>query len=185
MACKMQVKGNSNIRLTGRCTMFYFPDMLIYLWLLPMIMLLIFPLFWSVTGLLYRFLERSTLGGTKGSFEAHLLNNSEVDREKRKEERISIKGIKTYLAEENLCCTASVLNISKEGACFRNLPHQMYTADKFRILFRTRRQDHLIDIQPRWVRTHSGNNLLGGEITRSKTGWKNLIDSMNPKGDSL
>jgi len=106
--------------------MFYQPDLMIYLWMLPVLGMVILPALWTMTCMLYQAVERSRLVGVRGFIEVSRHRDvNQVGQERRKSPRVRIEGPEANVAREINCCRSSVSNISHHGICLTNMPQEI------------------------------------------------------------
>jgi len=49
--------------------MFYQPDLIVYLWMLPVLCMVVLPVLWSLTCMLYKTVDRARLADVRGFVE--------------------------------------------------------------------------------------------------------------------
>jgi len=156
--------------------MFYQPDFIVYLWILPVFCLIVLPLCWLFCGKFYRWYERSRLADVKGFIEVDKRDMQHVDsKERRQHVRIGLDGGKACIDEESDCCKSIVPNISQQGICLKNIPRKMYMeSGLFRVVFRTREKDYSMMARPRWKKTAESGQVIGAELIKVPAGWNEL-----------
>jgi hypothetical protein len=161
--------------------MFYRPDLMIYLWMLPVLGMVVLPALWTMTCMLYQAVERSRLVDVRGFIEVnHQGAGDQAGRERRKSPRVRIEGAKANVAREINCCRISVSNISHHGICFTNIPRKMYLEeDKLKVVFRTREQDYTMFVQPKWMEKEENCAMLGAEIVTIPAGWESFVNGLS------
>lgn len=160
--------------------MFYHPELIIYLWMLPVFFMIVLPAMWSLTGMVYRSLERLQLGDVRGFVEIPAFPE-EQNVERREGQRIHLQGQKARVAREVNCCRTQVANLSPGGICLQNVPRKLYenAEEPLRIVFRTRHRDYQMRVQPRWRNSFDNNGfMIGAEITQAPSGWKEFLESL-------
>ena len=99
--------------------------------------------------------------------------------EKRSRLRIHLKEGCAYIDDECDCCKVLVSNISKRGVCLLNVPKKMYLeSNTFKVVFRTRQKDYTVMARPVWKRMAGMGYMIGAEIDRVPTEWKNLVTGL-------
>ena len=158
---------------------------IVFLWLVPVLGLIVFPLLWSLFGRLYRAIERIRLAKINGCI---LENAGETAGTKKSENRnhprIRLDGGHAYIDEESDCCKANILNISKDGICLEHVPETMNVKSNpnpnpLWILLRTGDKDYTFTAKPIWKKLTGNGYILGAEIDRTPSGWKNLLEGFN------
>jgi len=155
-------------------------EIIVLLWLVPVLGFIVLPLLWSIFGMLYRLVERSKLSDITGFV---TLNNwdaaTQGKAEKRSRPRINLKEGSACIDGECDCCKALVSNISKQGICLRNIPKKMYLESKaFKVVLRTRQKDYTVMARPVWKRMAGMGCMIGAKIDRVPDEWKSLVTSL-------
>ncbi len=161
--------------------MLYRPELLIYLWMLPVLALVILPALWTFTGILYRAVEWSRLADVRGYLDIGQGESADPQiPERRRFPRISIEGRRAKIARKVKCCKAYVANISSCGLCFSNMPSKMFRAEEntLKVVFRTRERDYTMFVRPRWGRRGEGGYVIGTEIVKGADGWDAFVSSI-------
>ena len=160
--------------------MFYQPELMIYLWMLPVLCMVVLPLLWTMTCMLYQAVERSRLVDVRGFVEVgHLNADDQTDQGRRRSLRIRIDGPKVNVARQIYCCRTSVTNVSPRGIYFTDIPQKMFMElNKLKVVFRTRERDYTMFVQPRWIKRGKNGNMLGAEIINIPSGWENFVNGL-------
>ncbi len=143
------------------------PDLIIYLWLIPIFLLLILPLFLTVGNLSIR-LTRLFVQPKE----------SISPQEKRQHQRTT--PYEETVAEIQIgdtTCTGLVCNISKFGIKLKNIPellsHEIekltITVQQYGII------GHNLTIQPKWMLLTDSGYQLGAEIAEAPAGWEDYL----------
>ena len=153
--------------------MLYQPDLIVYLWTLPVIGFVLMPLAWALAGMFYRQYERSKLADIRGYIE---VNKQEGQPERRKEPRVTLEGGKASVAQNCKCCSAQVANISKAGICLKNRQHKMdMEHDRIKMVFKTKDKYYTMDVRPKWIQLVPDGYVMGGEIVNRTRGWRGFV----------
>lgn len=163
--------------------MFYQPEVMIYLWMLPVLAMVILPALWTMTCMLYQVVQRSRLADVRGFIDLNTVESTGFEeQEKRIHSRIRIEGPKANVARQVNCCQTHVVNISRQGICFTNIPQKIYNeADgNLKVVFRTRERDYTMCVQPKWRRKEGSGYMLGAEIMSVSAGWKYFVEGLCP-----
>lgn len=167
--------------------MFYQPELMVYMWMLPVVILIVIPSLWPVLRGLYRVVERSSLSDVRGFVEVSSeLFDKEAKTERRREPRVRIEGPKAVVARQVYCCHSHVGNISGKGISFVNLPQRMFQEanDRIRVIFRSREREYSMLVQPRWKRKGDSGYELGAKILSIPSGWEKFVNGFcQPLGD--
>ena len=148
-----------------------YDNIIVYLWLVPVIGLIIIPLLWSLFTRLYKFVEHTRLAEVEGC----ILENT-GDLEKRNSHRIRLDEGHVYIDEESDCCKADVSNISMTGICLKNVPETMdLKYNPLTVLFRAPEQDYTFNAKPIWKKLTDKGYMIGAEILQAPSGWENLL----------
>jgi hypothetical protein len=159
--------------------MLYQPDLMIYVWMLPIIGFVLLPFMWSATCMLYKGIERSRFANVKGFVEVSTPTpEGDVNIEKRHQTRVQIEAPKAVVACQIKCCTTHVSNISSKGICLSNLPQKMIKegSNKFRVIFRSREREYAMFVQPRWSKLGDNGFKIGAEILTIPAGWEGFVN---------
>ncbi|MCL7487293.1 MAG: hypothetical protein M8357_03845 [Desulfobulbaceae bacterium] len=162
--------------------MFYRPELMVYLWMLPVAGMVVVPVLWAMTRLLYQKFERSRLGDVRGFIDLNGAGPADREnRERRSDPRVSIEGCRANVARQVRCCRAQVANISPRGICFTNIPGQMCHEEdgKLKVVLRTRERDYTMQVRPRWRKLHEKGYMIGAEIVRVPAGWHYFVNDLS------
>lgn len=148
-----------------------YDNIIVYLWLIPVIGLIVIPLLWSLFTWLYKSVERTRLAEVEGC----ILENT-GNLEKRNGHRIRLGEGHVYIDDESDCCKADVSNISMDGICLKNVPEAMkLKSNPLMVLFRTPEQDYSFNAKPIWKKLTDKGYMIGAEIHQTPSGWENLF----------
>lgn len=159
--------------------MFYQPELFVYLLALPVFGLIVLPLVWDTTRLLYRLVEQSRLMDVQGFMDMGTIRSAgSAESDRRSLPRVRIKASEAIVARQMKCCRTNLENISSQGICVANVSTRVYeSSDRdFRIVLRTRGRNFTMDVRPCWKKRAGNRYILGGEIVRAPTGWNNFVD---------
>lgn len=141
--------------------MFYHPDLIVYLWLLPVTILIILPLLLKGGCLLYQ----QTSWGKAALNPDALPNHIVPSTERRKHPRIAVQGAYAMVSGRCECCEAVVENISKFGICVKNLPQElMNEAKKFKVIVKTQAGNFEMFVNPRWNKQREAGHRVGAQL---------------------
>ena len=160
--------------------MFYQPDLIIYLWMLPVLAMVILPALWSITSVIYRAVERSRLADVRGFVDVSSFSDS-GSVERRINHRVRLANEKKVkVAKLGKCCQSKVLNMSSEGICLKNVPRKIFeeTKGSLRVVLRTREQDFSMIVKPKWRKSSKREFMIGAEITNPPSGWREFIETL-------
>jgi hypothetical protein len=163
--------------------MLYRPELIIYLWMVPVLAMVILPALFYVTGMVYRGVERSRLSDIRG-FVALSSGTESSSPERRKNHRILLnQGQKAKIAKLDRCCQSQVVNMSESGLCLQNVPRKIFEdrEGSLRVVLRTRTKDYPMLVQPKWRNSSENGFTIGTEIKRSPAGWQDLIEALCKK----
>lgn len=158
-----------------------FDNVMIYIWLIPVIGLIVIPLLWSLFVKLYKTIERSRLAKVEGC----ILENSVADAgtenfEKRCNNRIRLNEGHAYIDELSDCCKADVSNISQNGICLNRVPEAMdLKPTSLMVLFRTPEEDYTFRAKPIWKKLTGNGYVMGAKIDQTPVGWENLLQEFD------
>jgi hypothetical protein len=162
--------------------MFYQPDLMIYVWMIPLIGFVLLPFMWSATCMLYKGMERSRFANVKGFVEVSTPTpEGDVNIEKRQQARVQIEAPKAVVVCQVKCYKTHVSNISSKGICLSNLPQKMINegSDKFRVIFRSREREYKMLVQPRWSKWGDNGFKVGAEILTIPAGWEGFVNEFH------
>ena len=162
--------------------MFYQPELIVYLWMLPVLFMIVLPVLWTMTRMVYQAVDRSWLADVRGFVEIGEYGVvDQSSQEKRKSPRIRIDGPKVAVARQVNCCRAHAANISHHGILFADMPQKMFMElEKLKVVFRTRERDYSMFVQTRWIKKGENGNILGAEILNAPPGWENFVNNVCP-----
>jgi hypothetical protein len=156
--------------------MLYQPDFIVYLWIVPVFLLVVLPLFWAIFCSLYRGYERSRLAEIEGFVEIdQRAAQGEEGAEQRQNQRVKFDCGKAFVDEDETCCKAFVANISERGVCLKNIPRKMYMkSNSFRVVLRTQKKDYSLTAIPKWKKMIGNGYMVGAELIQVPEGWREL-----------
>lgn len=159
-----QFHGNTMNTWEGR-TMFFHPDLIIYLWLFPLVLLILLPLALSMIGLFLRVMD-------KFFFAAEL-----TGREKRLHPRfIPYEGTFAEVSVGDTTCTGLVCNISRLGISLKHLPDKISDrVEELRVVIRGYGADHNLLVRPKWILATESGQQIGAEIDQAPPGWNQFL----------
>lgn len=156
-------------------TMNTYENIFLYLWLIPVIGLIVIPLLWSLFASFYRALERKRMVQVEGC----ILENA-GSGEKRNGDRILLNEGHAYIDEPDDCCRASVSNISRYGICLDQIPKAVDVKDNpMMVLLRTPDRDFTFHARPMWKKLTSRGYMVGAVIDQAPTGWENMLEKFD------
>ncbi len=161
--------------------MFYQPELIIYLWMLPVLAMVVLPALWTMTCMLYRAIERSRLVDVRGFIDLNASQSDGLEEEDiRLHPRIRIEGPKANVARQVKCCQTHVANITCQGICLTNIPQKICNEadDKLKVVFRTRERDYKMFVQPKWMKEEGKCSMIGAEIISVSAGWKYFVEGL-------
>ncbi len=143
--------------------MLYHPELIVYLWLMPVLSLIVLPFLFKAGCTLYRL----TPWGRTFFKEYSTGDNLVASQERRRYPRAEIGGAVVRVAGTDECCAANVSNISKLGICLRNLPQALLAeAEKLNVIVNTQAGNFTMLVKPIWQRSHDSGYLVGAEVDR-------------------
>ena len=158
------------------------PDFMIYLWMLPVLLMIVVPALWSMFCMLYKGIERSHFSDVRGFVEVNTPSPYEDGNlERRHKTRAQIEGPKAIVARQVKCCQTNISNISSKGICLTNIPQKMFKEanDKFRVIFRSRERDYTMLVQPMWNKLGDNGYVVGAEILTIPVGWATFVNEFS------
>lgn len=160
-----------------------YDNIIVFLWLVPVLGLIVIPLLWFLFGRIYRAVERSRLAKINGCILENAGNTAGTEKsENRNHPRIRLEEGHAYIDEESDCCKANVSNISKDGICLEHVPGTMNVKSNpnpLWVLLRTETQDYTFTAKPIWTKLTWKGYVIGAEIDRTPSGWENLLKGFN------
>ena len=151
--------------LQAHATMFYYPDLITYLWLIPVFLLLLIPLAITMVGISRHLARR-------------FLSIKEIlGKEKRKHPRFdSCEDTYAEITVGDTICTGLVCNISKVGISLKGLPDKFTDKmDRLTVVIRDYGKDHNLSVKPKWVTVTESGNHIGAEIDTVSPGWNKFL----------
>lgn len=165
--------------------MFYQPELMIYLWLLPVLGMVVLPVLGALTCKMYQAAERSRLSDVRGFLDLNMINSPDVEnQERRTYPRICIEAPKANVARQAKCCRTFITNISQKGLCINNVPRKMYeeTGDTFKVVFRSPGRNYTMHVKPIWKKQYTKGYMIGAELISVPSSWESFIlELCNPK----
>lgn len=160
--------------------MFYQPELIVYLWMFPVLFMIVLPVLWTMIRILYHAVDRSWLTDVRGFVEIGQYNTNDLPgQERRMSPRIQIDGPKVSVARQVKCCRSIAANISHRGIFFADMPQKMFMElDKLKVVFRTRERDYSMFVKPMWIKEGEKSNMLGAEIINTPPGWECFVNGL-------
>lgn len=145
--------------------MFYYPDLITYLWLVPVFFILFIPLALTMVGF-SRLLARRFLGSKRI-----------LGKEKRQHPRFdSCEDTYAEITAGDTTCTGLVCNISKLGISLKHLPDVFsYKIDRLSVVIRDYGIDYNLLVKPKWVTITKSGNQIGAQIDKVSPGWSKFL----------
>lgn len=152
-----------------------YENIIAYLWLLPVTVLIVIPLFWSLFTWLYRVIQRTRLVEVEGC----ILENA-GNLEKRNNQRIRLDEGHAHIDGKSDCCKIDVSDVSTNGICLKHIPEGMdLRSNSFMVMFRTPEQDYTFDAKPIWKKQTERGYVVGAEIIKAPYGWDNMLEGFD------
>ena len=152
--------------------MLYQPELIIYLWFLPVTIWVLIPLTLSTIGLSLQLTNRLLFIDEKNTAEISENEN------KRQHPRINISPIIVKVTDGDHFYAATVKNISRLGICLKNLPETLSNkADKLTVIIKGEEQNHhhTLCVQPVWAKAGDSGQKLGARIEMASPEWIKFI----------
>jgi len=145
--------------------MFQHPGLITYLWLVPLVLLILAPLAFTLIGLILRL--------TKAFF----FTGDRIGKEKRNHPRfIPYEGTFAEITAGDTTCTALVCDISRLGIRLNLLSDKFFDKmDKLTVVIRGYGVDHNLLIRPKWISETESGKQIGAEIDTAPPGWNQFI----------
>ena len=156
--------------------MLYHPDYIVYLWLIPVVLVIVIPAFFKAVCALYRMTES---GQAACAREYARQKKSTRISDRRKHPRVELIGAVALVNGTEEHCTGVVANVSRLGVCLKNLPQALLNkAEKFRVQVCTRAGDFDLIVSPRWEKLFAADYMVGAEIVKVPTGWEEYVHNL-------
>ena len=157
--------------------MLYHPDLIVYLWLLPVVLLIIMPVLFKTGCMFFRMTTRGQAACEKEPVQP---NNTADQMERRKSPRVKVIGVVAQVRGADDYCTAMVTDVSTFGLCLKNIPQALLDgAKKFKVIVNTHVDNFEMMIYPRWEKVLESGYLVGAEIENAPRGWNEYIAKMD------
>lgn len=161
--------------------MFYQPEIMMYLWLLPVLGMVVLPALWILLCKFVRAMERNYLQDVQGFLDVtgHT-PQGEGDQERRRHDRIQVQAPKANISQQGKCCRTNIANVSTHGICLEGVPEKLYVEKNgtLKVVVRTREQSYPMFIRPKWSKLGKKGYVIGAEIIRSPAGWLDFIQEI-------
>ncbi len=146
--------------------MLYHPELIIYLWFLPLTIWILIPLSLGAVGLSLHLVQR-------------LLFFTREDTDKRRSTRYNISPVRVNVTDGNHFHAATINNISTLGICLKNLPKKIFDkAERLTVIINEKEQNHhTLYVQPVWTTTGSSGRKLGARIETASSQWFNFLQN--------
>ena len=157
------------------------PNFMVYLWMLPVLLMIVVPALWSIFIMLYKVIERSRFSDVRGFIDSTPSPNQDGNKERRHKSRIQIEGPKAVVARQVKCCQTDISNISSKGICLTNIPQKIFKEanGKFRVIFRSCERDYTMIVQPMWEKSGDSGYMVGAEILTIPVGWAAFVNKFS------
>ncbi|MCB2181141.1 MAG: hypothetical protein KQH63_03835 [Desulfobulbaceae bacterium] len=158
--------------------MLYYPELAVYVWLVPVFLCLIIPIMvfmarlvsdLTTFGMAY-FRKSSTVPlGVR-------VVGGESSLEKRSHPRYCVPGIMADVSDGTHSCTGLVCNISRIGIGLMELPEKiMHEADRFSVIIKKQGSHYPMYLNPQWVDNTGPNLKIGGLIEHVPADWEDFV----------
>ena len=136
-----------------------------YLWLMPLLLLILAPVTFTLLGFLLRLTRTFFFTSTR------------IGKEKRNHPRfIPYEGTFAEIKAGNSTCTGLVCDISRMGIRLNHLPDKLLNKmDKLTVVIRGYGVDHSLLVRPKWVAETESGKLMGAEIDTPPPGWNQFL----------
>ena len=140
-------------------------DLIICLWLVPIVAFLLLPLVLTALAL-------PLLKARHALFSAGV-----VKEEKRKQPRLSaIEGAVAQVTVGDTTVTGLVSNFSQAGICLKNLPESFsYKINKMSVIVQQYGIDYKLLVKAKWTELTDSGKKFGAEIDTASPEWSHLL----------
>ena len=154
--------------------MLYHPEIIIYLWFLPVTIWILIPLALGAVGLSMQLTYR-------------LLFFTQKDTDKRRSTRFDITPVRVKVTDGNHFHAATINNISTLGIGLKNLPKKIFDkADRLTVIINDKKQNHhTLYVQPVWTTRGSSGLKLGARVETASSKWSDFMQHRINKNNTL
>ena len=145
--------------------MLYQPDLIIYLWLVPVFFLVFLPLILAIGEFFLDLIRRG------------LSSRDVLGKEKRKDPRfVPYEGAFAEITAGDTTCTGLVCNISRLGISLKYLPDIIFDKmDKLTVVIRGDGVEQNLSVRPKWVVSTDSGRQIGAKIDTAPPGWRQFL----------
>ncbi len=140
-------------------------NLIVYLWLIPIVTFIFLPL------------ALTTIALVKNVGQYFLVAKEMTDEEKRKHPRFSSNNetfAKVTIGDKT--CTGLVCNISKTGVSLKHLPEMIsHEIDKLSVVIHHYGIDYTMLFKTKWTEITESGRRLGAEIDSTSSDWSQLL----------
>jgi len=151
--------------------MLYHPEIIVYLWFLPVTIWVLIPLALRAAGLSLQLANRLLFISGENTVEIS------ENRNKRRDPRLNISPIAVKVTDGDHFHTATIKNISRIGICLKNLPEKLFNkADRLTVIIKEKEKNHhTLRVQPVWATTGASGQKIGARIETASSEWLHFI----------
>jgi hypothetical protein len=145
--------------------MFCNTDLIICLWLVPVVSFLFLPLALTAVGFPLMLARRSFLAARA------------AEKEKRKHQRFaSSEETIAKVTMGDTTCTALVSNMSQTGICLKHLPEIFsYKVNEMSVVVKQYGIDCNLLVKAKWTDLTESGKKIGAEIETASPGWRQVV----------
>jgi len=152
--------------------MFFSPDYIVYVWMIPLFVFLFVPL-------------AIALGGSVLYLSRHYIFSGEAlcDESRKHPRFVPQEEVTAEVSLGETIYTGLICDISKVGICLKNLPDILYnTMEQLTVTIRSYGEVYQLQVSPKWVLATVSGQQIGAEIDTSSQGWGQFIGRIEETG---
>ena len=149
--------------------MLYHPNVVIYLWFLPLTVWVLLPLTLGVIRFSLKLISQLLFVENEQPSQVQEIQN------RRQYSRVSIAPVEVQVSDGHRSVQAQLANTSRFGLCLKNLPEKIVqTADRLTVTF-TGQGIRTLRVQPVWVRANGTGLNIGAKVEENSIQWQKFL----------
>ncbi len=150
--------------------MLYHPDIIMYLWFLPLTVWILIPTALGAIGLSCKLISQVLFIDTA---QPQMLHN----RNRRQDERFKIAPLMVQVSDGHRSAQGTINNISRCGLCLKNLPEIISrTAERLTVTLTQQGAElRTLHVQPVWTQADDTGLAIGSILHQPPARWREFV----------
>lgn len=161
--------------------MFYQPDLIIYLWLVPVFFTITLPLLFIPSKWIFNVLLKLTGNNitAKAPFFPAQPDGEVSFLDKRIHPRVKLDKIPAHISDGMNYCAGYVNDVSKFGICLSKPADKLdRSAERLGVFITGYKKSYLMQVKPKWKRGEGCQQSIGAEIEDIPCNWEDFHENI-------